>query len=185
MVAVVSLGIAANAAEVGKYSSGIGVADSIPMGTAGDNYKSSLGFVLFGDYQVNEQISAGLEAAFFTYAPKKDLIVSGFNFGKPLDAASGYYGIFGKYAQPMELIASKKGNIYGILGIASYSTVKLEADNFTGLAVNDKISKLGLNIGGGYDMELAPQWTAGLEVRYHMASGFNTIAPMVKIAYTF
>lgn len=77
---------------------------------------------------------------------------------------------------------SKKGKVYGIVGIASYSSVALTPD---AMGVVESLSKIGLNLGAGCDMEIAPQWTAGLEVRYHMVKDFNTFAPMLKVAYSF
>ena len=85
-----------------------------------------------------------------------------------------FWGVRGKFIKPLN-----SGKLYGILGIVDYGT-----------AADDKTKTLNLdyivvNIGGGYDMDIAPNWTAGLEVRYYLRKGFNTIAPMLKVAYSF
>ena len=107
-------------------------------------------------------------------------------FGYEIKANTSYkvkdmaYGVRGKYIKPMDF-GSTKGNIYGILGIASY--------NWSTDPKTTTDSEIGFSLGVGAEMEIAPQWLIGLEVRYHMVKDGSTtddsLAPMISAGYTF
>jgi hypothetical protein len=169
---------AARAAQSARFEIGAGPAYSVPQGDAGDAYKSAAGLNSHFDYIVNESAAVGFETAFFTYAAKYDLPHGS---GRGPDAATAYYGLRGKFGKPMDF-GSHRGKFYGVFGMASYSVAALEPD--AAGAVTD-MAKFGLSFGGGCDVEIAPQWTAELEVRYHLVNDFSTVSPILKVAYSF
>lgn len=180
---VLGLGATANAAkfDIKNLEVGMGLADSIPLGDAGDSYDSAIGFDIHADYQFTDQLAAGIETAFFSYSSDKDIVIGGTNYGKYPNAATSYYGVYGKYIKPMDF-GSRQGKVYGIVGLAPYSVV--DFDDYTAGGYGD-IIKIGLSFGAGASMEVMPQWNVGLELRYHLVSDFSTFAPMIKVGYHF
>jgi len=180
---VFGLGVTANAAkfDIKNLEVGMGLADSIPVGDAGDTYDSALGFDFHADYQFTDQLAAGIETAFFSYSSDENLVISGVSYGKQPDAATSYYGVYGKYIKPMDF-GSKQGKVYGIVGLAPYSVVDFSDNTVGGYA---DIIKIGMSFGAGASMEVMPQWNVGLELRCHLVSGFSTFAPMLKVGYHF
>ncbi len=171
-----SFGALAHAAD-GKYQVGLGLYDSIPMSSDFKDYKSSLGFNVYGDYKINDTFAAGLELGdTFAYTYKADTSI------KENELVCGVRGKIGKSMD----FGSKKGNIYGIVGIASHRASS---------AGYKTVTKVGYNLGAGAQMEIAPQWLVGLEVRYHAfkmtdqdtgeSLNINGIAPTLTVGYSF
>ena len=182
IAAVLSLGTYANAAkfDIKNLEVGMGLADSMPMGDAGDAYKSGIGFDFHADYQLNDMFAAGIEYFGATYTAKYDVISYGYNFGKGPDAATSYEAVYGKYLLPSMDIGGKKAKFYGIVGLGIYSVA--DYNNFS--SVSDVV-KIGLGLGAGATMEVAQNWNVGLELRYHLVSKFSTFAPALKVGYHF
>ena len=166
-----SFGALAHAAD-GKYQVGLGLFDSIPTSDFGDYFKSSLGFNVSGDYKISDMFSAGVE------------IGDALGYKWKEDTNNKYmiltYGVRGKIVKSMDF-GSKKGDVYGIVGISNYSlTTSPDVGGET---------KIGYSFGAGAQMEIAPQWLVGLEVRYHLLKvhevDLNTIAPALTVGYSF
>lgn len=159
-----------------KYEVGFGLVDSMPMSSdLKDAAKSALGFNFYGDYQINEMFTGGIEIGSLSYDAKGALKDMGL---KSFDTMT--YGVRGKYVKPMDF-GSRKGKIYGIVGIASYG-YETDPSGSDG-------SDMGFNLGGGIDLEVAPQWLVGFELRYHLVShdstNFNVMNPALKASYCF
>lgn len=81
---------------------------------------------------------------------------------------------------------TKKGNIYGIIGSATH---RASSPGYK------TITKVGYNLGAGAQVEIAPQWLAGLEILYyalHMTDqdtgknlNLTSIAPTLTVGYSF
>jgi len=179
MAMVMSFGALAHAGVEGKLEVGAGLYNSMPMGSEfKDAAKSSLGFNLYGDYKINDMFTAGLELSnSFGYESK---VVS------TIDITSMMIGVRGKYVKPMDF-GSKKGKIYGILGLANYSFATDPSSTW-------EDSGIGFSLGGGIDLEVASNILAGFELRYHMitvednvGADFNAghLVPMLKVGYSF
>ncbi len=164
--------------EPARFEIGAGLARSIPQEAAGNAYESATGLHAHFDYIVSKRAAIGAETAFFTHAAKYDL-PHGLGEGPSADTA--YYGLRLKFGTPTDF-GSNKGRLYGVLGLASYSVAALEPD---AAGIIADTAKIGLSFGGGCDLEIAPQWTAGLEVRYHLVSDFSTVSPILKASYSF
>ncbi len=189
MSLIFSFGMAAQAA-VSKYDLGFNLPYSMPMGNFKNTTEKAVGYGFSGDLNKSDTFAIGVEAFQIHYKQKDyndpvwDLL--------PMDegALITGYGLRAKYAKPMDF-GSEKGKIYGIFGIASYSVLdeyaafKAVTDGtFTGLS-SLEVSGIGFNIGGGLDVELAPQWLAGFELRYHKIKDYSILNPALKISYTF
>lgn len=158
----------------GKFEVGAGISDIIPVSSDfKDAAKSSLGVTAYGDYKINEIFTGGLEA--------------GYAFGHESKASSSVdyrcttIGLRGRYVKALDF-GPKKGHVYGILGVASYIW---STDPESSLDT----TKIGFNFGGGADLELFPNWLAGVELRYHLVKmggiDGNSLAPTLKVGYTF
>lgn len=185
---VLGLSVVSHAADSNKYEVGIMPGYAIPVvgsdWTDSDTgFKSSFGINAYGDYKLNDKYSAGLDL--------------GYNFGHDNQATSDYsikmlnVGVHGKMFKDMD-IGSRKGKLYGVAGFGVYHW---SYDSFASVS-SDSGSKFGINLGLGYDMEIAAQLTAGLELRYHHifnmvknASGdekpAGNLVPMLKVGYSF
>lgn len=173
MLFVVSCGIAANAADA-RYKVSLGLFDSMPMNKSfSDACKSSLGLNLSGDYMLNDRFAAGIEIG----------DVFGYDF-KHFSSASVMpmsYGVRGKYVSPTDF-GSKKGNVYGILGLAAY--------NWSTDPETATTTRIGYSLGAGAEVEFMPQWSVGLEARYHLVSAYgndigNNLNVMLNAGYSF
>ncbi len=173
---VLGFGAIAHAAD-GKYQVGLGLYDSIPVSSDFKEYKSSLGFNVYGDYKINDTFAAGVELGdTFGYAYKADTSIK----EKELIC-----GVRGKIGKSMDF-GSKKGNVYGIVGIASH---RFSSSGYK------TITKVDYNFGAGAQMEIAPQWLVGLEARYHALKAtdqdtgkslnINGIVPTLTFGYSF
>jgi opacity protein-like surface antigen len=174
---VLNCGVAAHAADA-KYHVGLGLFDSIPMSSDLKDYeKSSLGLNVSGDYNIDDMFAAGVEIG-DAFAHDAKGLAKTYSHLKSFNTMS--YGVRGKYVKHMDF-GTKKGNVYGIVGIADYTSTT-DPDTTT-------TSKIGFNFGVGAEVEVAPQWLVGLEVRYHIVKGnsiqANTLAPMISAGYTF
>ncbi len=169
---VLGFGALAHAADT-KYQVGLGLLDSLPMSSDfRDVLKSSLGFNAYGDYAINDTFAAGVEIGdVFGYPYKGDTSVK-------LRALT--YGVRGKIVKPMDF-GSKKGNVYGIVGISSY--------RWSSNATDETTTKVGYNVGLGAQMEVSANWLVGLEARYHIIKiegiNANTLAPTLTVGYSF
>lgn len=179
MAMVISFGALAQAGVEGKLEVGAGLYNSMPMSSDfKDAAKSSLGFNLYGDYKINDMFTAGLELSnAFGYESK---------MSSTYDLTSMMIGVRGKYVKSMDF-GSKKGKVYGILGLANYS---FDTDP----SATWEESAIGFSIGGGVDVEVAANILAGFELRYHMVTvddgaggdfSAGNLAPMLKIGYFF
>jgi len=176
MVAVAMLvcgsGMVAHAQDA-KFEVGAGLSGSIPVGDFKDAAKSSPGLNVYGDYKINDMFTGGLEVGHMLgYESKAD---SG------TDYLCTTVGLRGRYVHAMDF-GPKKGHVYGIVGIASYIW---STDPDSSLDT----TKIGFNLGGGADVEIFPQWLAGIDLRYHMVKmggvDANSFTPTLKVAYTF
>lgn len=177
MVAVAMLvcgsGMLAHAGDQ-KFEVGAGLFDSLPVSSAfKDAAKSSPGASIYGDYHINDMFTGGLEAGYaFGHESKADSSV---------DYLCTTIGLRGRYVHEMDF-GPKKGHVYGIVGVASYIW---STDPSSSLDT----TKIGFNFGGGADVEIFPQWLAGIDLRYHVVKmggvDANSFAPTLKVAYTF
>lgn len=168
-----SIGVNANALDVkGKLEAGVGLYDSIPMGdTFKDAAKSAMGFNIYADYKVMDNVTAGVELSnSFGYEVKANSSV---------DYTNTMIGVRGKYVKPMDF-GTRKGKVYGILGIANYNW-----NTDPKMPGVDSENDLGFSLGGGIDLEITSQIIAGFELRYHVVNNENNLAPMVKVGYCF
>lgn len=176
------------AAESGKWEVGGGPGYSIPVG--GDyasGYGGSFNLNVYGAYKLQDPLSVGFEIGDdFSHKGKSDATVNGVTTNlSSLTTRVLQLTPFVKAAKEATM-NGKKVNYYGIFGLGMYN-VNLASDT----AGVDNISKnyLGFNLGGGATMELAPQWSAGLDLRWHHVfasqSAVNNITPTLKVAYTF
>ncbi len=173
-VAIVSgFGMLAHAGD-SKFEVGAGLSDIIPVSSDfKDAAKSSLGITAYGDYKINEMFTGGLEAGYaFGHESKANSSV---------DYLCTTIGLRGRYVHAMDF-GPKKGHVYGIVGVASYIW---STDPDSSLDT----TKIGFNFGGGADVEVFPNWLAGLELRYHMVKmggvDGNSLVPTLKVGYTF
>lgn len=147
LVLFLGLGSTTFAAD-SKIEGGLGLFDGLPMASDfKDNAESALGFELFADYNVAENVFVGLEY--------------GHSFGYDYKHGNGnvdedYLGIRGKYALPLE----DGFRVYGLVGIANYW---LDLGN----GVDD--SGIGFSLGLGADYDVNPNVFVGLEGRYHFS----------------
>lgn len=172
MIAVMSLGLTANAIDWKKPELGLGIYNAMPQsGNYKDNVKSGMGLNLSSDWQLKDTIMVGAEL--------------GYSFGQELKANSSYdlmntmIGLRGKYVKPMDF-GSKKGNVYGIVGLGYYMT-----SYDPSIPTIDDENKLGFSLGGGIDLELNANVTAGFELRLHMVEAATDLNPMLKVGYKF
>jgi tetratricopeptide (TPR) repeat protein len=160
----------------------------MPMGKFKDATESAAGYGWAGNLNLNESFSLGLELMQIHYKQKDvDIPLLGPYSSEP-GALITEYGLHAKFMKPMSF-GSHNGKIYGILGIGSYSVL----DAYTaytaagsGGVARYEASAIGLNFGGGLDVELAPQWLAGFELRYHMINkDYSILNPTLRITYAF
>lgn len=185
-LSVFSFGIAAHAA-VSKYEVGFNIPYSMPMGDFKNTTEKAAGYGFSGDLNKNDAFAVGIELFQIQYK-QKDVMIP---LVGPIDSYPGAlitsYGLRAKYAKPMDF-GSEKGKIYGIFGMGSYSVLDAYAayDAIgSGGVSRVEVSGIGFNIGGGVDVELAPQWLAGFELRYHKIKDYSILNPALKITYTF
>jgi len=162
--------------QVPAYEMGAGLAYSIPMGTAGDFFDGALGFNLYYDLRVADTVTLGGEYGYFSYDAKQNLDLGDGTSVKGLGVVQDYWSLRVKFVKMLE-----ENKVYGIVGVGVYGTAGRSSTSGTGSGLSD----IGLNFGGGYTIQLTPHCTAGVEVRYHVVKDFNTIAPGLKIAYSF
>lgn len=172
-IAIISgLGLAAHAADA-KYEAGAGLSGVIPLGDFKDAADPSLGVTAYGDYKINELFTGGLEGTYaFGHESKANSSV---------DYLCTTLGLRGRYVKALNF-GPLKTRVYGILGVASYSW---STDPDSSLDT----TKIGVNFGAGADVEVMPNWLAGLELRYHLVKmggvDGNHLVPTVKVGYTF
>jgi opacity protein-like surface antigen len=77
-------------------------------------------------------------------------------------------------------VGGKQAKLYGIAGLGIYSVA-----DYNNLASVSDVIKIGLRVGAGATMDVAPHWNVGLELNYHLVSKFSTFAPMIKANYHF
>ena len=78
---------------------------------------------------------------------------------------------------------SRKGDVYGIVGIANH---RITTDPSSAFEEN----RIGFSFGAGIDLQLSSKVLAGFELRYHVMTaaanyGMNTLAPTLKVGYCF
>lgn len=173
VVIVSCAGMLAQAGET-KFEVGAGLFDSIPVSSDfKDSAKSSIGAGIYGDYKINDMFTGGLEAAYAIGHESKA--------NSSTDYLCTTIGLRGRYVKEMDF-GPKKGRVYGILGIASYIWSTDPESNLD-------TTKIGFNFGGGADIEVFPNWLAGVELRYHLVKmggvDGNSLAPTIKVGYTF
>ena len=148
LVLFLGLGSSAFAAD-SKVEAGLGLFDGLPMASDfKDGAKSAMGFEVFGDYNVAENLFVGLEFGHsFGYDYKN---------GNNGNVDEDYLGIRGKYALPLD----GGFRVYGIIGIANY---------WLDLGNGIDESSLGCSLGLGADYDVNPNVFVGLEGRYHFS----------------
>ena len=168
-----------------KLAVGSALGYSIPLSDFKTSYKGSVALGLNGEYEVMDMLAAGMEIGYnFSYG-MKDSAKTESNL---TDGATKTWQFtpYLKAQQAFEL-AGKKAKAYGLFGAGIYS-VKTENDN-SGTIVTDSQSKFGWNAGLGLMVEVAPKWSAGMDVRYHNIStnSYHTqyFTPMVRMNYHF
>ena len=172
---IMTLSAGANAIDWKKPEVGVGLYDAMPQsGQYKDGVKSGMGLNLSADWNVNDQIMAGVELGYSFGQDFKNKIL-----GKQYTMDSTMIGLRGKYVKPMDF-GSKKGNVYGIVGIGYYMVSYDPSASFL-----DDDNKLGLSLGAGANVELNANWTAGLELRVHMVEAATDLNPMLKAGYKF
>lgn len=157
---LMGLGVSANAMDInGKLELGLGLYDGIPVSsTFKDAAHSAMGWTMFADYKVMDNVAVGLEYGnSFGYEIK----------GRSTDKTESYLGLRAKYLYPLE-IASMKTNVYGILGIANYWH---DLDPSVA-GVNDD-NGLGLSFGLGMNVDVMENIFAGIEARCHFPSEWD------------
>ena len=198
MMVLASLATVSKAADT-KYEVGVLPGYSIPVagdywGNSTTGVKSSFALAAYGDYKYNDMLMFGLDL--------------GYDFGHKLqgDNPENYRAAIlqitphAKYYKNMNILG-KNGKVYGVFGLGLYD-LKSKYDTGTTVpnANGDSMACFGINVGGGADIEIAPNWLVGAEVRWHhifnaiaMADdngnitnyAANNITPTLKVAYTF
>jgi|GEM_PF-586364 len=175
MVAVVMLFGIASAANAtvfnGKLEIGGGGFDAIPVsGDFKDHAESELGWNVFADYEVMNNISVGLEYGQVSGYDIKDTeehltaSPSVYEATEPDELDENYLGIRARYMLPFE-IYNIKAKAYGLLGIARYEW-KTDPDYA-------KDNGIGFSLGLGLNVDITEHIFAGAEARYHFAPKFE------------
>ncbi len=125
---------------------------SMPTGDAGDALKGSLGFGVYGDYAIQDNIKVGLE--------------TGYIFGYDVKGGSSdKVTVFNIGPTAKYFITQDKVTYYGVAGLGMYRS-SFDAGSST---------DLGLSLGGGATCEFDKNWAAGAELRYtHVGGDFDS-----------
>lgn len=168
-----------------KLAVGSALGYSIPLSDFRTNYKGSVALGVNGEYEVLDILAAGMEIGYnFSYG-MKDSAKTESNL---TDGTSKIWQFtpYLKAQQTFELYG-KKAKAYGLFGAGIYS-FKTENTNASA-TTTDSQSKFGWNAGLGLMVEVAPKWSAGMDVRYHNINTdyYHTqyFAPMVRMNYHF
>lgn len=142
----------------GKLEAGLGLFNGIPVSSdLDDNFDGAFGFELFADYNVAENVFAGIEFG-------RSLGYDGKASVGYADLDETYFGVRGKYIVPLQ----NNFSAYGLLGIANYWW---DADGVSG------DNGLGCSFGFGLNYDFQRDVYIGAEWRYHFSSKYDT--PMV------
>ncbi|MDD2772594.1 MAG: porin family protein [Elusimicrobiales bacterium] len=179
------------AAESGKWEVGGGPGYSMPVGGDwSDAVGGSFNLNAFGAYKIQDPLAVGLELGYDFSHKAKDTAIYDMS-----DVKTKIFQVtpFVKASKDMTM-SGKKVNYYGIFGAGLYSmsTSGSTTPLLAGAQVVDETASagyFGFNLGGGATMELAPQWSVGLDLRWHHIfssnAATNNITPTLKVAYMF
>lgn len=196
MVAVLSLGLTANALDVkGKLDVGMGLGLSIPMvgdtwNDSENGFESGTSLDLFGVYKVNDKYSVGLDLSMNSAKDHENPLAQ-------TELSETFLGLNGRLNfADLDLFAGKKGQLYGLAGFGfHYYTVETVGSS------DEDATRFGINFGGGYDMQVASQIKLGLQLRYYHVFNLDgetdtttgemdkeahgTFVPSLRVAYSF
>ncbi|HOX22043.1 MAG TPA: porin family protein [Elusimicrobiales bacterium] len=171
--------------DLSRISAGGSLGYAMPTGTFRDDYKGSAALGLHGEYKIEEAVSAGMEIGYnFSYGMKDASKTSA-------GLSDGLTKIwqFTPYAKVQHSfdMSGKKATAYGLFGAGLYN-LKTELTS-NGNTSTDSQSKFGWNVGGGLALDVAPQWSFGLDLRFHSinttTNHTNYFTPSLRTSYRF
>ncbi len=175
-ITVCALALAASTAFAAKGDTWIGVQGGIasPTGDIGKEFKLGYDGSIFGTYGLTKDFGVGLEAGYFANKAKDD-INNGLNTEFGVTGADAKISlipitVIGTYAIPM---SDAKSMPYVKLGLGMY-LMKSKIDGIPS-PVDTSFTKFGGNVQLGYNYEISPMYTIGLNVAYHMVFAGDAI----------
>lgn len=170
--------------DASKISVGGGVGYSIPTGNFHDTNKGSPSLAVSGEYKIAKRYALGLEMAYnYDYSMKDSQ-----KTGSITDGKSKIWEL-APFVRAMKdfTLRGKNAMAYCLVGMGVYN-LKSETDR-SGDVSADSQSKFGWNAGAGLMVEVARQWSVGLDLRYHNVNTdtYNTsfITPTARASYRF
>ncbi len=175
-ITVCALALAASTAFAEKGDTWIGVQGGIssPTGDIGKTYKLGYDGSIYGTYGVTKDFGLGLEAGYHAFKAKDDFNTT-INNDLGVTTADAKFSmipitVIGTYAIPM---SSPKSMPYVKLGVGMY-LMKAKIDGIP-TPVDTSMTKFGGNVQLGYNYEISPMYTIGLNVAYHMVFAGDAI----------
>jgi outer membrane protein W len=188
-IGLLSVWASAFAAE-SPWSVSINPGMAIPVGAAADLFKSGFAIDGSGEYAINEQFSAGLEAGYSQH--NLEGTINGFAFTSNIDASLTHLTPYLKMGHTYTT-QSFKIRPYVFAGLGYFheafgsGTINVDGFQLTTDGSSDDFS--GINVGGGFDVPVTDHVSVGALFHYletfEPGDDTKVITPSARIAYRF